>query len=85
VFAPLIAMNGQITGSAARPPDPEALREGESPTVSSENPEGFKNDPDDPTNPNEAIERSRRKLRPSPLIPPSASDPVAAEPPKSSQ
>jgi hypothetical protein len=24
---------------------------------------GFKNDPDDPTNPNEAIERHRRKLR----------------------
>jgi hypothetical protein len=27
-------------------------------------PGGFKNDPDDPTNPNEAIERHRRKLRP---------------------
>jgi hypothetical protein len=27
-------------------------------------PDGFKNDPDDPTNPNEAIERQRRKLRP---------------------
>ncbi len=27
-------------------------------------PGGFKNDPPDPTNPNEAIERSRRKLRP---------------------
>jgi hypothetical protein len=27
-------------------------------------PGGFKNDPDDPTNPNEAIERQRRKLRP---------------------
>jgi hypothetical protein len=25
---------------------------------------GFKNDPDDPTNPNEVIERHRRKLRP---------------------
>jgi len=27
-------------------------------------PGGFKNDPADPTNPNEAIERSRRQLRP---------------------
>jgi hypothetical protein len=27
-------------------------------------PGGFENDPDDPTNPNEAIERHRRKLRP---------------------
>ena len=27
-------------------------------------PGGFKNDPEDPTNPNEAIERHRRKLRP---------------------
>jgi hypothetical protein len=27
-------------------------------------PDGFKNDPDEPTNPNEAIERQRRKLRP---------------------
>lgn len=27
-------------------------------------PGGFRNDPDDPTNPNEAIERQRRKLRP---------------------
>jgi len=25
---------------------------------------GFKNDPDDPSNPNEVIERTRRKLRP---------------------
>jgi hypothetical protein len=27
-------------------------------------PGGFDNDPNDPTNPNEAIERHRRKLRP---------------------
>jgi len=27
-------------------------------------PGGFDNDPDDPTNPNEVIERHRRKLRP---------------------
>jgi len=27
-------------------------------------PGGFRNDPDDPTNPNEAIELTRRKLRP---------------------
>jgi hypothetical protein len=27
-------------------------------------PGGFENDPQDPTNPNEAIERHRRKLRP---------------------
>ena len=27
-------------------------------------PGGFKNDPPEPTNPNEAIERHRRKLRP---------------------
>jgi hypothetical protein len=32
------------------------------PTVSE--PGGFSNDPEDPTNPNEAIERHRRKLRP---------------------
>jgi len=34
---------------------------GAEPTVSK--PGGFKNDPDDPKNPNEAIERHRRKLR----------------------
>jgi hypothetical protein len=45
-------------------PDPnesKALDESKHPGVS--RPGGFKNDPDDPTNPNEAIERSRRKLR----------------------
>jgi hypothetical protein len=39
-----------------------ALEERKEQTVSK--PGGFKNDPDDPTNPNEAIERTRRKLRP---------------------
>jgi hypothetical protein len=40
----------------------EAAAESQEETVSK--PGGFENDPDDPTNPNEAIERSRRKLRP---------------------
>jgi hypothetical protein len=49
-------------GSATPPgPDPKAAREREAETVSK--PGGFKNDPDDPTNPNEAIERSRKALR----------------------
>jgi hypothetical protein len=49
-------------GSATPPgPDPKAARERDAETVSK--PGGFKNDPDDPTNPNEAIERSRRALR----------------------
>ena len=39
----------------------KALEESKKPTVS--RPGGFKNDPDDPTNPNEAIERHRRHLR----------------------
>lgn len=45
-------------------PDPDeqkAVEESRQPTVS--RPGGFKNDPDDPTNPNEAIERARRHLR----------------------
>ena len=40
-----------------------AAKEHACPTVSSEKPSSFKNDPDDPTNPNEAIERSRRSVR----------------------
>lgn len=40
----------------------KALEESTRDTVSQ--PDGFKNDPDDPTNPNEAIERQRRRLRP---------------------
>jgi hypothetical protein len=39
----------------------QAIEESRHPTAS--RPGGFKNDPDDPTNPNEAIERHRRKLR----------------------
>jgi hypothetical protein len=58
-------------GSAVPPePDPKAVRERASKTVSESNPDGFKNDPDDPTNPNEAIERSRRTLRVPPQQPP---------------
>jgi hypothetical protein len=45
--------------------DPKAVKEKAHETVS--RPGGFENDPDDPTNPNEAIERSRQTLRPSPL------------------
>jgi hypothetical protein len=52
---------------SAKPPasDPKAARERASDTVS--RPGGYKNDPDDPTNPNEAIERSRQTLRPNPF------------------
>jgi hypothetical protein len=39
----------------------KAFDESSETTVS--RPGGFANDPDDPTNPNEAIERHRRKLR----------------------
>lgn len=42
-------------------PNPKAVEESQLETVSK--PGGFKNDPDDPTNPNEAIERHRRTLR----------------------
>jgi hypothetical protein len=53
-------------GSAKLPgPDPKAARERNSETVSK--PGGFQNDPDDPTDPDEAIERSRERLRPNPL------------------
>jgi hypothetical protein len=52
----------QPKGSATPPgPDPKAEFEKRQDTVS--RPGGFKNDPDDPTNPNEAIERHRRALR----------------------
>ncbi len=40
----------------------QAIEESREPTVS--RPGGFANDPDDATNPNEAIERHRRKVRP---------------------
>ena len=50
--------------SAAPPaPDPKAVHESGFETVSESKPGGFKNDPNDPTSPNEAIERSRRALR----------------------
>ena len=60
-------------GSAENPPpasenkpkqadEAKALRESHEETVSE--PGGFANDPDDPANPNEVIERHRRKLRP---------------------
>jgi hypothetical protein len=45
--------------------DPKAVKEQARETVS--RPGAFQNDPDDPTNPNEAIERSRQTLRPNPL------------------
>ena len=56
-----------LTKGSAQPPkpDPKAAQERASETVS--RPGGFRNDPDDPTNPNEAIERSRQTLRPRPL------------------
>jgi len=73
VFASVISVaNRQTTGGATPPThDAKAARESSCPTISSEDPGGFENDPDDPANPNEAIERSRRKLRPSPLRSPS--------------
>jgi len=40
----------------------KAVEESQIPSASK--PGGFQNDPDDPTNPNEAIERTRRRLRP---------------------
>jgi hypothetical protein len=43
------------------PDEKKAVEESKHPTAS--RPGGFKNDPDDPTNPNEAIERARRHLR----------------------
>lgn len=42
--------------------DPKAAEKAEKPSVSESG--GFKNDPDDSTNPNEAIERHRRTVRP---------------------
>jgi hypothetical protein len=54
---------GSISKGSATPPgsDPKAEQERRAETVSK--PGGFKNDPDDPTNPCEAIERSRKALR----------------------
>jgi hypothetical protein len=62
----LLASRPAAKGSAKPPgPDPKAARERARETVS--RPGGYKNDPDDPTNPNEAIERSRQTLRPNPM------------------
>jgi hypothetical protein len=62
---PVIPASAQGPSHADRHPDKEeqkAAEESKKPTVSK--PGGFQNDPDDPTNPNEEIERHRRKLRP---------------------
>jgi hypothetical protein len=59
------AINPGKDGSLKRGPsldERQAQEEGKAPTVSK--PGGFKNDPDDPTNPNEVRERHNRKLRP---------------------
>ncbi len=52
-------------------PDPDAVKQADAAKAAEESreetttqPDGFRNDPDDATNPNEAIERFRRKLRP---------------------
>jgi len=54
-------------------PTPRETPESNEPSVSV--PGGFKNDPDDPTSPNEAIERHRRTVRPNPLPPAGADKP----------
>ncbi len=62
---PVIQRSKQGPSHADRHPDTQeqkAAEESKKPTVSK--PGGFQNDPDDPTNPNEEIERHRRKLRP---------------------
>ena len=56
--------NDRPAGASVKPTaktDPKAVEESHAATVS--RPGGFHNDPDDPTSPNEAIEKSRRKLR----------------------
>jgi hypothetical protein len=61
---PVIRANEQGPSHTVKHPDAkekQAIEEKKQPTVS--RPGGYKNDPDDPTNPNEAIERHRRKLR----------------------
>ncbi len=52
---------GPVAQTTPRPEE-QTAEESKKPTVSK--PGGFQNDPDDPTNPNEEIERHRRKLRP---------------------
>jgi hypothetical protein len=53
--------------SVTLPPDkdPKAMSQSEHDTLS--RPGGFENDPADPTNPNEEIERHKEKLRPQKL------------------
>jgi hypothetical protein len=61
---PIVPPSEHGSSHSDKHPDPKeekALKESRQPSVS--RPGGFKNDPDDPTNPNEAIERSRRHLR----------------------
>jgi hypothetical protein len=61
-------MSEQRTPDGARPSADGRIRQAsDRPENSPEpisQPGGFQNDPPDPTNPNEAIERHRRKLRP---------------------
>ena len=63
--APNVPPSDRGASHADRHPDKsekKAIEESRKPTVSK--PGGFENDPDYPTNPNEAIERTRKKLRP---------------------
>jgi hypothetical protein len=61
---PVVPSTKQGPSHSDRHPDKnerKAIKESREQTVSK--PGGFANDPDDPTNPNEAIERHRRMLR----------------------
>jgi hypothetical protein len=61
---PVIPSSQQGSGHPVKHPhgnEKKAVEESKQPTIS--HPGGFKNDPDDPTDPNEAIERHRRQLR----------------------
>ncbi len=62
--AKTFAKSKKLASASVAPPkptDPKAVEESHCDTVSQRG--GFKNNPDNPTNPNEAIERHRRKLR----------------------
>jgi hypothetical protein len=52
------AQRGQTDADVDAGADAQARRERQQPTAS--RPGGFQNDPDDPTNPNEAIDRTRK-------------------------
>jgi hypothetical protein len=56
-------MNNVKPKGAATPPGPDPKAEQEKHEETASKPGGFKNDPDDPSSPNEAIERSRKALR----------------------